>query len=508
MKTRARYASAIVYALLLAPLAAPAAAPSVGVDIAVQLWDPMRPDADTPRTLYGAPAGISGPMNDAWNKARQAMMDTVPKALAELDVGGGFRLYDVHFNVNELGPISLAQISPIAQGEAAPLRLHWTIPATHMALKVRTPGAAPQGTDPGFSATVDLDLAVAITLSDTPGKTLQVTEVRIAVPKNGVHFQGDNPTGDLLVGLTSLLSEVATGKNLNTLLNVILDDQNFANGHQNALAQFSPDLRRIDLAKLANDALAPANQAVRVPTAYVRIGQWLDRTGQGQMLSVVFAPRNLPLPRQNGALSGWVNFSAASASSLPAACVPEMFSTVDATVQTGPRPVLGASPWRFGEAPLLPVGSAALTTGALDARNRRCSFHLSGLVSTWPNRIEFHKRTAQAPSHYVANPKQYWALSPQGWSSPAVPTTIEGVLPHQVGAAATSRDLLAALDTVSSTVVGAQRRPGAVRVEPSNPGDPAGVWNAKVQSDKTQAAQPLENGKKAVWGSTGARAAP
>src|ERR1035437_275636 len=196
-----------------------------------------------------------------------------------------------------------------------------------MSVMLRTPDGVPLP-DPRFSATTDLDLAVTFAISDTPGQTLTVSDVRIVVPKGGFSFQGKNLSGDIAKAFADFGSELATGKGLNELLNLLLDDQNFANGKQNALAQYSPDLKRIDLAKLANQQLLTINQAIKVPAGYVHIGQWLNPSGGGQMLSLVFSPRNLPLPPQTATVQGSVNFSAGTqAAPLPTTCTAARFSS-------------------------------------------------------------------------------------------------------------------------------------------------------------------------------------
>lgn len=496
--TRLAFAASLLCAAMGA---AQAATPNVGVYVGAQLWNPLKPQDDAPATLTDSPVGLSGPMNSGWEKARTLMADLVPKALAEYDLGAGFRLYDVKFAAQPLGPITLARLNPLAQGDAAPLRLHWTIPHTTMSFALRTPQGVPGQLDPRFSVALDLDLAVAVALSDTPGRTLQVTEVRVAVPAAGVHFQGDNPTGDIAVALTSFLTELGTGRNLNSLLNYLLDDQNFADGQHDALAKVVPQLTRIDVAKMANDALGPVNQAIKVPAGYVHIGQWLkpQAGGAGQMLSLVFAPRNLPLPPANGHLAGHVDFGAGSGgavAALPTACGPAGFSAIVAQVQTGPRPVVDVAPLRYGPEPLLTLNGVAFSGGAVDSAHRRCNYRIDGLVAGWPNRIDFVSPGTRAVSPSVPNPKDYWALAPEGWTPPVVPAP--ALASAVVGGVAPVKNLVATATAIGGSAVGALRD-RQTEVVLVNNGDPA-------TRPATSAERSLPAGERA-WGATSVQGA-
>jgi hypothetical protein len=508
MRCKPLITSGLILALLAAGGAACAATPPVGISVAAQLWNPLQPAADTPTSVVNAPAGISGPMNFAWDMARKAMMDVVPKALKEFDLGAGFRLYDVTLNVNPLGPITLASVAPVQAGDPSPLRLHWTIPATHMSVKLRTPGSLPGALDPGFSATVDLDLQVAVALSDTPGQTFKVTEVRVVVPTGGMKFQSDTPGGDIVKALADFGSEAVTGKSLNALLNLLLDDQNFANGKQNALAQYSPDLKRIDLAKLANQQLLTINQAIKVPVGYVHIGQWLKPAGGGQMLSLVFAPRNLPLPPQTATVQGSVNFSAGTqAAPLPTTCTAARFSNPVVQVQSGPRPVLDVAPYRYGEVPLQTL-NAKLQFGsaAPDPKSQRCDYQLTGLVAGWPNQIAFSKPAAKSSS-YGSDMSRYWSLAPQGWSSPLMPGAGAAVAGKPVRPGGSRFDLLATSEIVGGGGLGVVN-PAFLKPQAANPGDPAtrlgatGVASKSTSAFDKAAAAPAQTGqiKQNPWG--------
>ena len=493
MSSKPLIASCLVLALMVGGGAACAASsPPVGISVGAQLWNPLQPAADTPTSLIDATAGISGAMNSAWETARQRLMSDVPKALSEFDLGGGFRLYNVKFTVNQFGPITLASVTPTS------LQLRWTLPATHMSLLLRTPKGIPGSLDPGFSATVDLDLTVTFAISDTPGQTLSVSTVRVAVPPGGFRFQGDNPTGDIPVALASFGAELVTGKSLNALLNLLLDDQNFANGKQNALAAYSPALARIDLAALANQQLVAVNQAIKVPAAYVHIGQWLKPSGGGQMLSLVFSPRSLPLPPQTATVLGAVNFSAGTPTAptpLPAACAPAQFASPVVQVQTGPRPVLDVAPYRYGAVPLQTLNAKLQFRSAVpDPKSRRCDYQLNGLVAGWPNQVAFAKPATAKPSPYAPNLGRYWNLAPQGWSSPLVPGAAAAVAANRVVPAGARFDLLATLEMVGGPAVGAINS-AVMKPLPANPGDPstrsatpaAADAKAKLAVDKSAA---------------------
>ena len=75
-----------------------------------------------------------------------------------------------------------------------------------------------------------------------------------------------------------------------------------------------------------------------------------------------------------------------------------------------------------------------------------------------------------------------------------------GAVLRSMSAGAVDRDLIASLDTVGSVTVGALKAPGAALVQPSNPGDPATVWNTKSQAGKVAPVQQADKAKQITWG--------
>lgn len=476
---------------------------SVGVEVLLQAWNPLAPDDDMPRTVLDQPMGISGPLLAAWDTARQSISDpknpaSVPALLSRPGlIARGVNLYDVKLSTEPLSSITLRSASP------GSLTIHWIIPRAHLDFRATTPDAI-QGIglsrdlDPKLSVQMDLDVTLGVAVSDSPGQSaLQVTQTVVRVVNANV--DSGNFSGDVIKAIADFCSAVASGKNLNTLIAYVLGDTNLAADPQHGGLNVA-GIHGIDLRSLANARLQPLNAQIARSSVgdNLRVGTWVKAAGNGQMLSLLLAPRQLPLPPQSMAISGRVIFdSGVDTARLPPNCNSVVGKDgVVVEVQTGPRSVLDVHPYSFAAPPMARLGNIRFGGGPVS--NRECSFTLSGLVSLWPNNISFPP-PALATHGSFGNIGHYLQVQPNGWTSPVAMT-----------AALSNHNLLAGAGLAYNPGVGAQQRPGAASTRPVNPGDPAyrpGVEGATWGSHYK--AGPTAPGAAAVspWGAPADRAA-
>jgi hypothetical protein len=246
-----------------------AAGPPVGIEIYVQPWSPVAPDKDVPRTALMQPNGISGPMNAAWNALRSILSDpknpnSVPALLSKGGlIAKGVTLYDVHFATNPLSAITIQPGGASGAPSANAFTMHWMIPGMHPEFHSTTPDVARnvglgRFLDPKLSVQLDLDITLGFAVSDRPGQpALQVTQtvVHIANPQ----VDSGNVSGDVITSITNFCSELAYGKNLNTLLAFALGDVNIAADPQHGGFDFA-GVQSVDVKKIANDQLKVASQ--------------------------------------------------------------------------------------------------------------------------------------------------------------------------------------------------------------------------------------------------------
>jgi len=444
----------------------------VGIEVYVQAWNPLTPDKDTPASMLNQPFGISGRMNAAWDAARAQLSDprnpsSVPALLSKGGlIAKGVNLYGVTLTTNPLSAITLRAGGGPYGPQSNAFQMHWVIPGTRLDFRATTPDAVrgvglSRDLDPKLSVQFDLDITLAFAVADRPGQpALAVTQtvVRIANPQ----VDSGNFSGDVVKALADFCSEVGYGRNLNTLLGSALGDKNIAADPQDGGLDIA-GVQSIDVEGIANDKLKPLNADIARSTAgnYARVGIWAQNSASGQMLTLLFAPTALPLPPQNGSLSGTVEFDdSVDAAKLPASCDAVIGKGgVDVEVQTGPRKVLSVNPIGFGVAPAVHLQNVRFGGGPVDNRLRQCAYTLSGLVDAWPNRISF-PAPAIAARGSLGNVGHFLQLKPDHWTSPVAFT-----------APLTNRNLLASASLDYKAGVGAQRAHEVVG-GPANPGDP------------------------------------
>lgn len=504
--------SAVLAALLVtAPLLAQAAVKSrlygyqeamaasrspVGIEIYLQAWNPLMPEKDTPASALNQPSGISGSMNAAWDAARAWLSNPKnPNGIpALLSKGGliakGVNLYSVTLTTNSLAAITIQQggergytvannsgLNRFSGGDsAAPqadaFTVHWSIPGTRLDFRATTPDAVrgiglSRDLDPKLSVQIDLDITLGFAVSDQAGQpALQVTETSVYMSNPQV--DSGNFSGDVIKTITNFCTEVAYGKNLNTLLGWALGDKNLAADPQHGGLDLG-GLQSVDLKKFVNEQLIPLNADIARSGVgnYLRVGLWAKKAGSNQMLALLFAPKALPMPPQNGTLSGSVQFdNTGDNSKLPANCSAVIGKDgVDIEVQTGPRKILGVDPFSYGSAPLVRLRN--VTFGGGPVANRECAFTLTGLVDAWPNNISFPAPTI-ATRGSLGNVGHYLQLKPDNWTSPLTLTAVSA----NGAAILANHNLLATGSMAYNDGVGAQRKPGLAGGL-VNPGDPA-----------------------------------
>lgn len=476
--------------------------PPVGIEVLLQAWNPLAPDDDLPRSVLEQPTGLSGPMLATWDAAREMMSDpknpaSVPALLSKGGlIAPGVNLYDVKLTTEQLSGITLIG------GKPGAFTIHWVIPRTHLDFRATTPDAVhgvglTRDLDPRLSVQLDLDITLGVSVSDKPGQqALQVTQtiVRISNPK----VDSGNFSGDVIKAIADFCSGVAYGKNLNTLIAYALGDTNLAADPQHGGLNIA-GVHGIDVRGIANAHLQPLNAQIARSNVgdNLRVGMWVKHAGNGQMLSLLLAPKTLPLPPQTMALTGRVMFDrSVDAAHLPPNCNTVVGKDgVDVEVQTGPRSVLDVHPYSFGAKPMQRLANIRFGGGAV--ANRECTFTLSGLVSLWPNNITF-PAPAVATHGSFGNIAQYLQVRPDGWTSPVSMT-----------AALSNHNLLAGGSLAYNPGVGAQQRPGTVATRPVNPGDPAyhagsetSTWGSRFKTGGTTPTAPGTS----PWGAPAAQA--
>ncbi|MGC3981046.1 MAG: hypothetical protein QM808_07305 [Steroidobacteraceae bacterium] len=442
----------------------------VGVEVYVQAWNPLTPDQDTPSSVLNEPRGISGRMNAAWDQARAMLGDPkYPQSVpALLSKGGliakGVNLYDIHFTTRPLAAVTLTPGGGPNGPQTNAFTLHWVIPGTHLDFRATTPdvttgiGVA-RDLDPKLSVQCDLDISLGLAVSDQPGQPLlQVTQTVVHIVNPQV--DSGNFSGDVIKAISDFVTNVAYGKNLNSLLAWTLGDKNLAADPQHGGLDVA-GLRGIDVAGIANDKLKPLNEKIAAThaTSMVRVGLWAKGGAGGQMLALLFAPKMLPLPPQNGAMSGMVTFdNSVDTAKLPASCSAIIGKDgVDVEVQTGPRKIVDVDPMQYGAAPLMRLLQVSFGGGPV--ANRRCAFTLNGLVEAWPNIIAF-PAPGLGSRGSLGSIGRYVQLTPENWSSPVVQT-----------APLSNHNLMASISMAYKAGVGAMRQPqeGRVLIDKGDP---------------------------------------
>lgn len=486
---------------------------AVGYRVYLQEWNPTKPAADTPTRVVDEPAGISGPITALWDAARAFLADpanpnSVPALLGRKNlIAKGVTLYDVKFETNPLSALDLAgpRAGVVVAGTngsgprplpvtANAFSLHLHIPATRLDFRATTPDVkgigAPRDLDPHLSAQIDLDVTLGLAVG-TPGQPyLQVTDVQVLAQKPKI--DSGNLAGDVLVGITDFLSNVAYGKSFNALLDQILATHNLAADPAHGGFAFGAT-RTYDLKAMAKDFLKPANDKIAASgaTRYLRTGVWVKEQGGGRMLVGLFAPQALPLPPLSGSIAGTVQFdSTVAAGRTPASCAALVPSDrIDVEVQTGPRPVLDVDPFAYGKVPMQRLGNVALT--GQPVQSGRCTYALNGLALGIPNDIVFAP-PAIPTNGSLGSIGQYIRLAPANWTSPVLPlpTAANGPIPAG-GSAGRRYDLVASLSTAYNPGVGAEKaQAGEPARKPVDPSDPAARWGTNSVHPAQAAAQP------------------
>jgi hypothetical protein len=501
---------------------------AVGYRVYLQAWNPQKPGQDTPVQVANQPAGISKPMNALWDAARAFLTDpknpdSVPSLLGKKDlIAKGVNLYNIKFTVNPLSAIDLqpsASVVYAGQGGSGPrpqaaranaFTLHWKIPGTRLEFKATTPDlvkgiGVSRGLDPDLSAQIDLDITLGLAVSDTAGQPyLQVTEVQVFAKQTKI--DSGNLSGDVLVALTNFLSNTLYGRSFNALLDQIFDDHNLAADPQHGGFAFG-GVKTFDMQQMANDYLRPVNDAITASgvTNYVRTGVWVKPQANGRILTLLFAPKSLPLPPLKGSMIGSVQFDAATipANKMPTSCNGLVSGDrLDVEIQTGPRKVVDVDPFRYGDAPMQRLTNVAFSGQPL--QNHQCTYMLSGLALGYPNNVAFPP-PALGSNGSLGKIAQYIKVEPQNWTSPVLPPPAPGsnggfpqIIPNGNVAPLGNYNLMATMSFAGNTGVGAaQANPAGVARGPVNPGDPASKWGmpnvTAGQAAAQQAGQPASS---------------
>jgi hypothetical protein len=507
---------------------------AVGYRVYVQAWNPQKPEEDTPTRAVDQPAGISGPINALWDAARQFLSDpknpsSVPSLLGKADlITKGVTLYDITFTVNKLSALDIQGPSSgvvyAGQNGSGPrpqsvnpnaFSLHLHIPATRLDFRSTTPDVKgiglPRDADPHLSAQIDLDIVLGLAVGGPGQPYLQVTNVQVVAGKANV--DSHNFTGDIIVGITNFLSSALYGKSFNALLDQILADHNLAADPAHGGFAFGA-VKTFDLQQMANGYLQPVNAAITASgvTNYVRTGVWVKSQANGRILTLLFAPKALPLPPLKGGMIGLVKFDTTiPANKLPASCN-ELVSgdRLDVRIQTAPRNVLDVDPFRYGDAPMQRLTNVNFS-GQARQSNNQCSYMLNGLALGYPNNVAFPP-PAVASNGSLGRIEPYILVEPQGWNNPVPPP---GVAPLA------NYNLKASMALAGNTGVGAVQANPAGLKQRIDPSDPASKWgtqnvtNGQAAAQRagqpapsalgTQGAQPASAGPK--WGTPGTPAA-
>ena len=468
-------------------------ADAVGYRVYLQEWNPMKPDQDTPTAVVDKPSGISGPINALWDAVRQFLTDpnnpsSVPALLSKPNlIAKGVTLYSVSFTVNPLSELGLAGsdqgVVVAGQNGSGPrpapvipnsFSLHLHIPGTKLDFRSTTPDVngfgAPKDLDPHLSAQIDLDVTLGLAVGGPGQPYLQVTNVQVIAQKPNV--DSHNFSGDILVGITDFLSNVAYGKSFNALLDQVLSTHNLAADPANGGFAFGA-VKTYDLKGMANNYLKPVNDAVAASgaTRYLRTGVWVKSEQGGQLLVSLFAPTALPLPPVTGAMSGTVQFdsSVTTAGKVPSSCGTLVANDrIDVEVQLGPRPVLNVDPFNYGKAPIQRLNVAF---SGQPVQGSRCTYALNGLAVGIPNSVEFMPPVV-AQNGSFGGVVRYIHLTPANWTSPVA-----------TAGALADRNINASMDIAANPGAGAMKanEAGLAR-QPTNPGDPSVRWGGAQQA--------------------------
>jgi hypothetical protein len=404
MNVRHSLAVVLVFCAVLGGLS-PALAKNIGVRVYAQPWNPADPSSDRAQAIVDMPDGLSQPVIKAWNDHLQETHDDIISQLENRDIGGGFRLHIVSVELGNLEQFSLAPTI----GNAA--KIQFVLANTRVTASVRTPGPLPSDSDPEFTISFDLVSSLPIGLGKDVSGLIRPS-VYPAIHVNNFQKTANNDSAKALSATADAINSLVsffTQLDFEQIMVQVLQEQNLV--PQSFQQEINDEIAALD-AQMA--PAAPVGQQVQIK-------MWADHN----RLTIYLAP--LPLTLPNGSLTGTMSGSVDwdSAKLAPTGCPIEL----QATVQTGPSPLLDSDGLSYGNAPTQAVGDLISSqTGP-----GHCDYTLRFLVPGWQHTLLAQAGDASIIKGYSAGGDATVGefhstpvLQPKGWDG-------SSVIPNSIG---------------------------------------------------------------------------
>jgi hypothetical protein len=398
MNVRHSHAVVFVFCAVLGCVS-PALAKNIGVRVYAQPWNPADPASDRAQAMVDLPDGLSQPVIKAWNDHLQETHDDIISQLENRDIGAGFRLHIVSVELGNLEQFSLAPTI----GNAA--KIQFVLANTRVTASVRTPGPLPSDSDPEFAISFDLVNSLDLGLGKEVSGLIRPNVTPVIHVNN---FQ-KTPINDSAKALSATADAINSLVNFFTQLDFeqimvqVLQGQNLV--PRSFQQQINDEIADID-AQMA--PAAPVGQRIQIK-------MWADHN----RLTIYLAPLPLTVPIWSlaGTMSGSVDWD--SAKLTPTGCPIE----VQATVQTGPSPLLDSDGLSYGTAPTQEVGDLISSqTGP-----GHCDYTLRDLVPGWQHTLVAQAGSAKILKGYSAGGDAVVGeihsapvLQPKGWDGASV----------------------------------------------------------------------------------------
>jgi hypothetical protein len=375
MNVRHSHAAVFAFCALLGCVS-PALATDIGIRVYAQPWNPADPSNDKAQARVDLPDGLSQPVIKAWNDHLQETHDDIVSQLDNRDIGAGFRLHIISVELGNLEQFALAPTS----GNAG--RIQFVLANTRVTASLRTPGPLPSDSDPEFAISFDL----VNTLNLGLGKDVSGLIRPGITPAIHVNNFQKTPINDSAKALSATADAINSLVNFFTQLDFeqimvqVLQEQNLV--PRSFQQQINDEIAALD-AQMA--PVAPVGQLVQIK-------MWADHN----RFTIYLAPLPLPLTLWNGSLTGTMSGSVDwdSAKLAPTGCPIE----IQATVQTGPSPLLDSDGRSYGNAPTQEVGDLISNQTAPG----HCDYTLRFLVPGWQHTLLARAGNASIINGYSA----------------------------------------------------------------------------------------------------------
>ncbi len=341
----------------------------IGAQVIVQTWDPRKPDVQTIHTPYDSRSAISDAVIGAWSKVRNDICSSLMQQMGKRNLlAKGITLYNINCTLSDGELLS-------SQNGSRGLKLAYRVKNVFIEATSTTPDIVrgihiDKAVDPRFSVAFNLDLDLKLALRET-GDVLSVSPTKVWV--SNARIDSKNVSGNILQWYDTNLMPLIKG-------------QSFRGQVESALNSIN-----VNFANKVNTALAPLNNAFRLPQNLIRSGLWA-RPGE---VYTAFAPAEW-VPPTDGQWRGRKSWKNTYVKLSGDSCAGFFMS---ASVKTGPAPIIDPVTRDTGPAPRRTVGQMVSVSPATEVGDsRECGYTLSELPTGVPVVISGRLSVGQKPN--------------------------------------------------------------------------------------------------------------